>query len=139
VRRLAGCALALAIALLAVAAAPAPAATYRGAGVDDEAMPVRLKLTGDVLIFDYTDVLTDCSDGSETRQGGLEHSDRLSERGRFKDRVELEEPQPDIKSATSVVKGRVRKRRAAGTLSYDLVYHGGECHSGVVEWKAKRK
>jgi hypothetical protein len=138
-RRLAVRGLALAVALFAGAVAPALAATYRGAAVDDPAMPVKLKVTGDVVIFDYTDVLTECSDGSQIRQGGLKHSDRLSERGRFKDRVELTEPKPEIKGATSVGKGRVRKRKASGTLSYDLVYHGGVCHSGVVEWKAKRK
>jgi hypothetical protein len=138
-RRLALRGLALAAALLAVAVAPAVAATYRGAGVADPAMPVKLKLTGDVVIFDYTDVLTECSDGSQVRQGGYKHSDRLSRSGRFKDRVELTEPKPEIKSATSVVKGKVGKHKAAGTISYDLVYHGGMCHSGVVEWKAKRK
>jgi hypothetical protein len=138
-RRIAAPGLALAVALIAVAVAPALAATYRGAAVDDPAMPVKLKLTGDVVIFDYTRVLTECSDGSETRQGGLKHSDRISARGRFKDRVELTEPKPGIKSATSVVKGRVGKRKAAGTIVYDLAYHGGMCHSGVVEWKAKRK
>jgi hypothetical protein len=137
-RRLAVGGLALAVALLAVAVAPAVAATYRGAAVDDPEMPVKLKVTDDVVIFDYTNVLTEC-DGSQIRQGGYKHSDRLSERGRFKDRVELTEPKPEIKLATSVVKGRVGKRKAAGTLTYDLVYHGGMCHSGVVEWKAKRK
>jgi hypothetical protein len=135
----AGRGLALALAMLAVAAAPASAATYRGTAVGDPAMPVKIKLTGDVVIFDYTNVLTECSNGSETRQGGFEHSDRLSGRDRFKDRLELDEPKPGIERATSVVKGKVGKRKAAGTLTYDLVYHGGMCHSGVVEWKAKRK
>jgi hypothetical protein len=138
-RRVAVRGLALAVALLAGVVAPALAATYSGSAVDDPAMPVKLKLTGDVVIFDYTDVLTECSDGSEPRQGGLKHSDRVNERGRFKDRVELEEPKPGIESAASVVKGRVGKRKAAGTVAYELVYHGGMCHSGVVEWKAKRK
>jgi hypothetical protein len=137
--RLAARGLSLAVVLLAGAVTPALGATYRGAAVDDPAMPVKLKVTGDVVIFGYTDVLTECSDDSQIRQGGLKHSDRLGEHGRFKDRVELEEPKPEIELATSVVKGRVGVRKAAGTLSYDLVYHGGMCHSGVVEWKAKRK
>jgi hypothetical protein len=138
-RRIAAPGLALAVALISLAVAPAFAATYRGAAVEDPAMPVKVKLTGDVVIFDYTAVLTKCSDGSEPRQGGYKHSDRVNERGRFKDRVELEGPKPEIKSATSVVKGKVGKRKAAGTVTYELVYHGGMCHSGVVEWKAKRK
>lgn len=124
--------LALALALVAGTVAPALAATYRGAAVDDTAMPVKLKLTGDDLIFEYTDVLVECSDGSEPRQGGASHSDHLSDRNRFKDRLERG-------GTTSVVKGKVGKRKAVGTVTYDLVYHGGMCHSGVVEWKAKRK
>jgi hypothetical protein len=131
-RRIVAPGLALAVALIAVAVAPALAATYRGTAVDDRAMPVKLKLTGDDVIFEYTDVLVECSDGSTPRQGGASHSDHLSDRNRFKDRLELE-------GTTSVVKGKVGKRKAAGTLTYDLVYHGGMCHSGVVEWKAKRK
>jgi hypothetical protein len=131
-RRIVAPGLALAVALIAVAVAPALAATYRGTAVDDRAMPVKLKLTGDDVIFEYTDVLVECSDGSAPRQGGASHSDHLSDRNRFKDRLELE-------GTTSVVKGKVGKRKAAGTLTYDLVYHGGMCHSGVVEWKAKRK
>lgn len=138
-RRIAAPGLALAVALIAVAVAPALAATYRGAAVDDRAMPVKLKLTGDDLIFEYTDVLVECSDGSERRQGGAKHPGRLNERARFKDRIEIEEPTPEVEEATSVVKGKVGKRKAAGTITYDLVYHGGMCHSGVVEWKAKRK
>jgi hypothetical protein len=138
-RRIAAPGLALALALIAGAVAPALAATYRGTAVGDLAMPVKLKLTGDDLIFEYTGVLVECSDGSEPRQGGVSHSDRLSDRGRFKDRVVFEEPKPEIEEATSVVKGKVGRRKATGTVSYDLVYHGGMCHSGVVEWKAKRK
>lgn len=138
-RRVAVRGLALAVALLACVVASAVAATYRGAAVDDPAMPVKLKLTGDALIFEYTDVLTECSDGSEPRQGGASHSDRLSHRNRFKDRLVVEETSPVVEEATSVVKGKVGKRKAAGTVTYELVYHGGMCHSGVVEWKAKRK
>ena len=41
--------------------------------------------------------------------------------------------------ATSVVGGKVGARRATCTITYEMEYDGGECHSGVVEWKAKRK
>jgi hypothetical protein len=138
-RRIGARAPAAAVALLAIAASPSLAATYRGAAVDDEQMPVKVKLSGDDLIFEYEHVLVECSDGSRPRQGGASHTDRLNERGRFKDHVGLDRPEPGVEKVTSVVKGKVRKRKAAGTLTYDLKYEGGECHSGVVEWKAKRK
>jgi hypothetical protein len=124
--------LALAAAASAIAAMPATALVYRGAGVEDPEMPVKVKLTGADVIVEYTDVRVGCSDGSEPRQGGASHSDRLNDRRRFKDRLALE-------GATSVVKGKVRDRKATGTLRYDLAYEGGECHSGKVGWKAKRK
>jgi hypothetical protein len=124
--------LALAAAASAIAALPASARVYRGAGVDDPEMPVKVKLSGTDVIFEYTDVRVGCSDGSEPRQGGASHSDRLNDRRRFRDRLEIE-------GATSLVKGKVRDQRATGTLHYDLAYEGGECHSGKVEWKAKRK
>jgi hypothetical protein len=130
--RLAARAFAAGVALSLMLAAVAVAATYRGAGVDDEQMPVKVKLTGSDLVFDYTDVLVGCSDGSTPRQGGASHTDRLNERNRFKDRLE-------IGGATSLVRGKVTEKKATGTLTYDLVYEGGECHSGEVEWKAKRK
>jgi hypothetical protein len=138
-RRIGARALVAAFALLAIAASPALAAIYRGAAVSDEQMPVKVRLSGDDLTFEYEDVLVECSDGSRPRQGGASHTDRLNERGRFKDQVGLDSPEPGVEEVTSVVKGKVRKRKAAGTLTYDLDYAGGECHSGVVKWKAKRK
>jgi hypothetical protein len=131
-RRTAARALALAVVLSAVMVTPALAATYRGAGVEDEAMPVKLKLAGRDVVFDYTDVLVECSDGSHPRQGGASHSDRLNRRDRFKDRLE-------VGGTTSLVKGKVGEHRARGTITYRLRYGGGECHSGKVKWKAKRK
>jgi hypothetical protein len=139
VRRVGGRALALAFTLLAVAAVPASAATYRGAAVGDGAMPVKLKVTGRDLIFEYEQVRVVCSDGSQPRQGGAAHPDRLNARGRFKDRLVVEDPSPGVQMATSVVRGKVGTRRATGTITYEMEYDGGECHSGVVEWKAKRK
>jgi hypothetical protein len=139
VRRVGGRAFALAFTLLAVAAAPVSAAIYRGAAVGDGAMPVKLKVTGSDLIFEYEQVLVTCSDDSQPRQGGATHPDRLNARGRFKDRLVVEDPSPGVQMATSVVRGKVGARRATGTITYDMEYDGGECHSGVVEWKAKRK
>jgi hypothetical protein len=139
VRRVGGRALALAFTLLAVAAVPASGATYRGAAVGDGAMPVKLKVTGRDLIFEYEQVRVVCSDGSQPRQGGATHPDRLNARGRFKDRLVVEDPSPGVQMATSVVRGKVGARRATGTITYEMEYDGGECHSGVVEWKAKRK
>lgn len=138
-RRVGGRALALALALLAVAAVSVSAATYRGAAVGDGAMPVKLKVTGRDLIFEYEQVRVVCSDGSQPRQGGATHPDRLNARGRFKDRLVVEDPSPEVQMATSVVRGKVGARRATGTITYEMEYDGGECHSGVVEWKAKRK
>ena len=37
------------------------------------------------------------------------------------------------------MKGKVREKKAVGTITYDLLYAGGACHSGKLEWKAKRK
>ena len=138
-RRVSGRALALAFTLLAVAAVPVSAATYRGAAVADGAMPVKLKVTGRHLIFEYEKVRVTCTDGSQPRQGGATHPDRLNARGRFKDRLVVEDPIPAVQMATSVVRGRVGVRRATGTITYEMEYDGGECHSGVVQWKAKRK
>jgi hypothetical protein len=131
-RRIAGRALALVVVLSAVMVTPALAATYRGAAVEDEAMPVKLKLAGGDVVFDYTDVLVECSDGSHPRQGGASHSDHLNRRDRFRDRLE-------VGGTTSLVKGKVGEHKAKGTIIYRLRYNGGECRSGKVKWKAKRK
>jgi uncharacterized protein (UPF0264 family) len=125
-------ALALSLALCGALSAAAFADTYRGSAVEDEQMPVKVKLTGRDVIFDYTDVLVACSDGSQVRQGGAQHADRLNARDRFRDTIESH-------GVTSVVKGRISAERAIGTVAYDLVYGGGECHSGKLEWKARRK
>ena len=125
-------ALALSLALCGVLSASAFADTYRGSAADDEQMPVKVKLTGRDVIFDYTDVLVTCSDGSQVRQGGAQHADRLNARDRFKDTIESH-------GVTSVVRGRITAERALGTMTYDFVYEGGECHSGKLEWKAHRK
>jgi hypothetical protein len=106
--------------------------TYRGAGVDDPAMPVKLKRTGRSVRLAYTDVLVGCTDGSDPRQGGASHLAALNARNRFKDRLE-------VGRATSVVRGRVRRNRASGTIAYTLRYDGGECRSGELEWRARRR
>jgi plastocyanin len=135
-RRLAG-AIAAAIAALAVAAAPALATTYRGAGVDDAKMPVRVTVSADDAVrFVYSKVRVHCTSGESVRQGGGDHSTTLTQTDRFRHTIEQ---QTEDGLAMSSVRGKVGQRRAHGTLSFDLSYEGGECHSGAVEWKAKRK
>ncbi len=123
---------ALALALAVALTASAHAATYRGTAVGDPQMAVKLKLEGDAVTFSYTDVPVKCSDGSTPRQGGAEHLDLLNENRRFRDRVEGD-------GAVSHARGRVRPKRARGRVSFDLVYPGGECHSGEIEWRARRR
>ncbi len=118
-------------------AASAAAMTYRGSGVEDPQMPVRLQIGADETVaFEYADVLVDCSNGESLPEPGAEHLTSLNEAGRFRD-VVTEEVEGG--SAASSVRGRVGALRARGTVSFDLVYAGGECHSGSVAWKAKRK
>ena len=58
-------------------------------------------------------------------QGGATHPDRLNARGRFKDRLVVEDPSPGVQMATSVVRGKVGARRATGTITYEMEYDGG--------------
>ena len=120
-----------ALAVLALTA-NALGSILRGGGRDDPQMPVKLIVSATEVTFSYSAVRVDCSDGSRVRQGGAIHAAHINERGRFRDRLEVE-------GATSVVRGRLVGRRASGSLTYDLIYAGGECHSGKVPWKAKQK
>jgi hypothetical protein len=124
--------IALLVALAALAApALANAVTYRGAGVDDPEMPVKVKVVDGLVTFEYTQVLVACTGGTEVRQGGAVHSAHLNERSRFRDTLTIE-------GTTSLVRGAINPKRATGTVAYELVYEGGECHSGKLEWRAKR-
>jgi hypothetical protein len=81
--------------------------------------------------------MVDCSSGDQIREPGGEHSTTLGEKDKFRDTIEQD--LDDGATATSYVRGRIRGRRARGIVEYDLVYEGGECHSGKVRWKAKHK
>ncbi len=130
-------ALGVAVACLALAASAA-AMTYRGSGSDDPQMSVRLQLGADETVaFEYADVLVDCSNGESVREPGAEHLTSLNELGRFRDAISEEVEGGSV--ASSSVRGRVGALRARGTVNFDLVYLGGECHSGSVAWRAKRK
>jgi hypothetical protein len=125
------------VALSLAAAAPAAAMTYRGAAVEDPQMSVRLQLGADgTVAFEYAKVMVECSNGESLRQPGAEHLATLGPLGRFRDTI-FEEV--DGGDATSSARGRVGKRKAKGTVSFELAYEGGECHSGAVRWKARRK
>ena len=134
--RRSGPGLAVAVASLALAA-PAAATTYRGAGTGDPQMRVRLQLAADgTVAFEYAKVLVECTNDERLREPGAEHLASLNELGRFGDTVSEEVGDG---TASSSVKGRVGARKARGTVSFDLTYAGGECHSGSVPWKARRK
>ncbi len=118
----------------------AGAITYRGGGVDDPGMPVKVVVDGRNVSFSYSDVLVDCTDGSQVRQGGAVQKGRLNGEGRFKDVLEVEgEDTSNVDWTTSVVAGKVTEKKATGTLSYELEYDGGDCESGEVRWSAKRR
>lgn len=125
-------AIATALVLCVAGSALASASIYRGSARHDAEMRVKLTLSGQIVTFDYSNVLTRCSDGSEVRQGGAVHNTDLNQLGKFKDTFE-------DGGATSLVRGKVESRRATGIVSFDLLYDGGECHSEKVEWKARRK
>lgn len=131
-------AVALAAGALALGASdPAAATTYRGAAVDDPELTVRLQLGSDgTVAFEYAGVSVECSNGDSLRQPGAEHLSTLGPLGRFRDAISEE---VDGGTAASSVRGRVGGRKARGSLSFDLAYEGGECHSGTLRWKAKRK
>ena len=130
----------LALAVAVLQASPALGAIYRGTGTDDPQMPVKVAVDGREVTFRYADVLVDCSDGSQVRQGGAVHAGRLNSENRFKDTLEVEGADTShIDLTTSVVGGKVTARKAWGTVVYDLSYDGGECHSGEVRWSAKRR
>lgn len=131
-----GPAIATAVTCLALAA-PAAALTYRGSGVEDPQLRVRLQLGADGTVsFEYWNVRVECSNQEHLREPGAEHLATINELGRFRDAISEE---VEGGTASSSVKGRVGARRAKGTISFDLAYTGGECHSGPVPWKAKRK
>ena len=106
---------------------------YKGSVVGDPKTPVKAKKIehGEKALFEYRDVLVHCTGDVETRQGGASHTTRLRDQGRFKDTL-------TVGSVTSKVKGKIKRKRAKGTLEYDLAYADGECHSGIVEWEADR-
>jgi hypothetical protein len=127
----------LVLAVVLVPASHASATAFRGFAVGDHEMGVTIRVSkAGVVAFDYANVLVTCSNGDELRQPGGRHSMMLGEASRFSDTIEQE-----VRSATatSQVQGRVRGGRARGSVSYDLVYEGGQCHSGEVLWRAKRK
>ena len=135
-----GCILLAAGALAIGLAAPAQASTYRGAGVGDPGMPVKVVVEGRNVNFSYADVLVNCTDGSQVRQGGAVQKARLGPDGRFKDALEVEgDDASNVDWTTSIVHGKVTEKKATGTLSYDLSYDGGDCESGEVRWVAKRR
>ena len=133
-----GRALGLAAALALTLPVAASATTFHGAAVDDPATTVTLRVSkAGVVGFSYSDVLVTCSNGDEVREPGADHSTTLGDDDRFKDVIEQ-----DLEGGAtgkSLVRGRIRGRRARGVLAYDLLYDGGECHSGKLRWKAKRK
>ena len=130
--------LALASGLALVLPAASSAATFRGEAVDDPQTAVTLRVSkAGVVSFDYTGVLVECSNGDRVREPGAEHSTMLGDDLRFSDTITTD--LPDHAQGKSFVKGRLRGRKAVGALSYDLLYDGGECHSGKVRWKAHRR
>ena len=127
----------VAAALWLAGVAPAAAMTYRGAAVDDPVLTVRLQLgTDGTVAFEYARVPVECSNGESLREPGAEHLATLGPEGRFRDAISEEVAGG---TAASSVRGRVGTRKARGSLSFDLVYEGGECHSGQLRWKARRK
>jgi hypothetical protein len=125
------------VALWLGAAAPAGAMTFRGSAVEDPQMSVRLQLGADgTVAFEYAKVMVECSNGERLRQPGAEHLATRGPRGRFRDEIS---EAVEGGNATSSARGRVGKRKAKGTVSFELSYEGGECHSGPVRWKARRK
>jgi hypothetical protein len=124
--RVGALALTLALAVTAVAAAT----TYRGDADGDSRMAVKLKVRAGTVLFNYSNVLTRCSNGDHVRYPGARHSTVLRRTDRFKDTI-------TDGQQTSVVRGRVGSRRASGTIRYELSYDGGECHSGRVDWRAR--
>lgn len=131
----------LALATAAMLAFPAAASgtTFRGSAVDDPATVVTLRVSkAGVVRFDYTDVMVSCSNGDDVREPGADHSTMLGDNARFSDTID-QELAPENAKGKSFVKGHLRGRKAAGVLAYDLLYDGGECHSGNVRWKAHRK
>ena len=131
---------AMTLALVLALALPAAvwATTFRGAGLEDPETTVTVRVTrAGVVRFDYSDVLVTCSNGERLREPGAEHSALLGADDRFIDTIEQQ--LPDGATGKSWVKGRLRHRRARGALTYDLLYEGGECHSGKLHWKARRK
>ncbi len=103
-------------------------------------MPVKVVVDERNVSFSYSDVLVNCTDGSQVRQGGAVQKGRLNGEGRFKDVLEVEgEDTSDVDWTTSVIHGKVTEKKASGTLSYELSYDGGDCESGEVRWSAKRR
>jgi hypothetical protein len=119
--------------VLALAGLAIAGKAHNGSVVGDPKTPVKAKKVqrGEKALFEYRDVLVHCTSDVETRQGGASHTTRLRDRGRFKDTL-------TVGGATSKVKGRIKRKRAKGTLEYDLAYADGQCHSGVLEWEANR-
>lgn len=114
------------------AGATASAAVFRGSASDDPKMAVKLTLSAGAVTFEYSDVLTGCSDGSQVRQGGAVHETVLNELGKFKDTLAKD-------GVTSTVRGKLGGARATGVVHFEFAYDGGECNSEKVEWKARRK
>ncbi len=125
-------AIASVLVLSLAAGATASAMVFRGTARDDPKMSVKLALSAAAVTFEYAHVLTECSDGSQVRQGGAVHETVLNDLGKFKDTLAEG-------GVTSVVRGQVSGARATGAVHFRFVYDGGECDSEKVAWKARRK
>jgi hypothetical protein len=126
---------ALLVSLLAASTATAGFKHGRYAGTTDQGTEISFKATNDgVKRFSYS-VAIQCDDGW-TREFTTGQSAKapISENGRFT--AEFVTPDDSI---TSVVDGRLKRRRARGSIETAGAVEGGwECH-GSVAWTAKRQ
>ncbi|MGH2954014.1 MAG: hypothetical protein ACRDK9_08345 [Solirubrobacterales bacterium] len=140
-KRIVACAAATAILVVPVAALAATK-TYRGAVKGDPETSLKLRVEKEqgsrfFKAFAVQDLAIECDDGLEARLRSARVDGRapLGDRGRFATRGESDRQVVRLK-------GKVRSRRASGTLrlsgSIGVEGETRDCRSGKVRWSAER-
>jgi hypothetical protein len=120
----------LASAVVVSLAAAYKTGRYEGPTSQDESISFRAKKQG-VKDFLYR-VIVDCEDGSQEAIDAKEGAAPTNDRGKFKVTFLGE-------GITSVVKGKLKRKRGEGTIETEGIGQAGVACSSTVDWSARKQ